>query len=278
MATFGTTSGGNTSQDTNGNFIVGSYKTLTELGQADSISAYIYKGAGANAKIKFALYDSSKNFIASTEEGTAVADDNYHMITLNFAAPKPVLAAGDYWILIWLENTAGAVYQYCVNLTHGRNYEAKTYNGWPASVTLADHQEIDPILYCTYTPKSPCTVTTGAASDIAQTTATLNGSLDTMGDETSVDVTFQYGETDAYGTETPGSTETAIGDISEGITGLTASTGYYFRIKAVGTYGTAYGADAEFTTLAAAVAEALKMGALIRKLGLPNPQNVGVGL
>lgn len=98
--------------------------------------------------------------------------------------------------------------------------------------------------------EAPCTVSTGEAADITQTTATLAGSLDTMGDETSVDVTFEYGETDAYGEETTGSTETETGDISEGIEDLTASTTYHFRIKAVGTYGTAYGDDAEFDTLA----------------------------
>jgi hypothetical protein len=62
-------------------------------------------------------------------------------------------------------------------------------------------------------------------------------------------VTFEYGETDGYGTETTGTTETGTGAISEGIIGLKESTLYHFRIKAVGTYGTVYGSDAIFTTL-----------------------------
>ena len=99
--------------------------------------------------------------------------------------------------------------------------------------------------------EAPCTVSTGAATDIKQLTSTLNGSIDTMGSETSVDVTFEYGATDAYGDETTGSTESETGDISEGIEDLTASTTYHFRIKAVGTYGTAYGDDVDFDTLPA---------------------------
>lgn len=123
--------------------------------------------------------------------------------------------------------------------------------------------------------EDPCSITTGAASNIAQTTATLNGTLDDMGDETSVDVTFEYGLTTGYGDETTGSTETDPGAIAEGISGLSANTTYHFRIKAVGSYGTVYGDDAQFTTLAAPAEEVIKISFVPHKIGLPNPVNIG---
>jgi len=69
-------------------------------------------------------------------------------------------------------------------------------------------------------------------------------------------VTFEYGKTTGYGsvktaTQSP-ATGTANANMSADITGLTASTTYHFRVKAVSEAGTVYGDDMTFTTSAPA--------------------------
>jgi len=91
---------------------------------------------------------------------------------------------------------------------------------------------------------------TGAAGAVASTSALLQGTVNANGYSTTV--TFEYGSTTSYGTEVAadqspvtGTTETAV---NVGVTGLTASTTYHYRVKAVSTGGTTYGDDMEFTT------------------------------
>lgn len=90
------------------------------------------------------------------------------------------------------------------------------------------------------------TATTGAASDITSTGATLNGSV-TNGSATAT--SFQYGLTTGYGstiTATP-SPVTGNQNISAAVTGLSINTQYNFRAVA----GSATGSNATFWTLAA---------------------------
>jgi len=100
---------------------------------------------------------------------------------------------------------------------------------------------------------TPPTVTTTAATNIAATTATLNGSVNANGNSTTT--SFEYGLTTAYGstaTATPSPvTGSSANAISANITGLTANTLYHFRAKGVNGGGTTNGNDMTFTTLAA---------------------------
>jgi hypothetical protein len=99
------------------------------------------------------------------------------------------------------------------------------------------------------TSEAQPTVTTGAATAITATTATLNGTLDSLGDSPPVDVSFEWGETDGYGSETTPVEYGVTGSPSADITGLTEGTTYHFRIKAVDADSNiVYGADAEFST------------------------------
>ena len=88
------------------------------------------------------------------------------------------------------------------------------------------------------------TVTTDDATNIGQTTATLNGSV-TPGNET---ITAQGFEWKA----TTGGTYTAVNvtgtTMSYDLTGLTANTSYTFRAFATTASGTTYGAEKTFTT------------------------------
>ncbi len=94
-------------------------------------------------------------------------------------------------------------------------------------------------------------VTTDSATGIGTTTSTLNGTLTNLGSASSIEVSFEWGETTAHGRETAARIMTATGSFTASLSGLSPNTTYHFRAKAVGD-GTSYGADRSFTTARAA--------------------------
>jgi len=90
-------------------------------------------------------------------------------------------------------------------------------------------------------------VTTGSATSISASGATLNGTLTGLGTNSSVSVRLNYGPTASYGSSTSTQIMTAPGAFSATISGLTASTAYHFQAVAVGST-TVTGSDASFTT------------------------------
>ncbi|GAH97799.1 unnamed protein product, partial [marine sediment metagenome] len=94
------------------------------------------------------------------------------------------------------------------------------------------------------------TVTTSAATDIATTSATLNGSLDDLGSFTSVDVSFEYGTTSgALDNETSPEEMSETGAFSAALTDLSLNSTYYFKAKAEGDGTISYGDELSFATL-----------------------------
>ena len=101
------------------------------------------------------------------------------------------------------------------------------------------------------TTPGPPTVVTKPASEITQTTATLNGTVNPNGAEVTK-CEFEYGTTISYGKTVkcaalPGSGESAVA-VSAPIAGLTASTAYHFRLIAATAGGEGKGSDETFTT------------------------------
>ena len=94
---------------------------------------------------------------------------------------------------------------------------------------------------------TPPAVATNAASGVSDSAATLNGNLSSLGSAPTVNVSFEWGLTTAYGYSTTPETKTSSGPFSSGISGLSPSTGYHFRAKAVGD-GVTVGQDQYFTT------------------------------
>jgi uncharacterized protein (TIGR02145 family) len=94
--------------------------------------------------------------------------------------------------------------------------------------------------------------TTNPATNIASTSATLNGTVNANNYSTTV--TFEYGLTSGYGSTVPGTPNTVTGttntSVIANISGLTINTLYHFRVKAVNSYGTTYGNDLTFITSA----------------------------
>ena len=97
----------------------------------------------------------------------------------------------------------------------------------------------------------PPVVSTSPATLIASFSATLNGTVDPHGLATTI--YFQYGTTTSYGLTTALQSKTGntYQNVGANIGGLSASTTYHFRIVAVNSAGTRYGADRTFTTLSA---------------------------
>jgi len=98
------------------------------------------------------------------------------------------------------------------------------------------------------------TVTTNAASSIGTVGATLNGTVNAKGYNTTV--TFEYGLNTIYGStvtadESPVSGSTNF-SVSKAISGLSPSTAYHYRVVGVSSEGTTNGSDVTFTTAAIA--------------------------
>ena len=90
------------------------------------------------------------------------------------------------------------------------------------------------------------TVVTLAATDIAQTTATLNGSITDAGNQTIIAQGFEWRVTSATGYNT----YEVLDQFVANLTGLTANTSYTYRAFATTALGTVYGQELTFTTLA----------------------------
>ncbi len=93
------------------------------------------------------------------------------------------------------------------------------------------------------------TVKTSAATSAGESEATLNGTVNPHGAETSY--YFEYGLTTGYGSKTAeASAGAGTKSVAESkiVTGLAASTTYHFRMVATNSKGTAYGADEVLST------------------------------
>jgi hypothetical protein len=125
-----------------------------------------------------------------------------------------------------------------------------------------------------------------SATEVLQTTATLNATVNPEGHEESsgeeVSYHFEYGETESYGTSTP--PETSIGGsfedrhLNASVTGLQPRTTYHFRVVATNAaHETTSGPDKTFTTLLPALIDSesasdvtssgVTLGAQINPLG-----------
>ncbi|HYP56444.1 MAG TPA: hypothetical protein VEQ41_09135 [Solirubrobacterales bacterium] len=101
--------------------------------------------------------------------------------------------------------------------------------------------------------------TTGAASDLTKTTATLGGTVNARNADAECDfeyVTQTQFETDGFAgaTAVPCDVDPVFGnedeEVSASVTGLTAGTAYRFRVTATNSEGTDDGDDVAFSTLA----------------------------
>lgn len=94
-------------------------------------------------------------------------------------------------------------------------------------------------------------VTTNQATNLTTNSARLNGDLTSLGTESRVTVSFEWGTTRGgpYPNSTAKQTRTSKGAFYASLTGLTSGTTYYYKAKAVGDEDTVYGMEKSFTTI-----------------------------
>jgi hypothetical protein len=112
------------------------------------------------------------------------------------------------------------------------------------------------------------TATTGRATGVTYSSATVHGSVNPEGQQTNY--VFQYGTSRSYGAQTPLSVAgsgTGSVSVSQTIAGLQPLTTYHYRILASGPDGSATGSDRTFTTP--------KIPLSVAIVGIPNPVAFG---
>ena len=91
-------------------------------------------------------------------------------------------------------------------------------------------------------------IQTSSATNIQNNSATLNATINYVGNSTNTTVWFQWGTTTGYGNQTAQQTQSYAGATSQTISGLTPNTTYHFQVVAQNSYGTVYGQDMTFYT------------------------------
>ena len=108
-------------------------------------------------------------------------------------------------------------------------------------------------------------MTTGSASSVATSTATIGGTVNPQGEATTYH--FDYGTSTSYGSTAPASppypsagSGSSAAPESANLTGLSPNTTYHYRIEATNAFGASYGTDGMFTTNSAAQAPTVTTG------------------
>ena len=113
---------------------------------------------------------------------------------------------------------------------------------------------VDNLVLETVSAQMPPTVTTGSATSVTSSSATLNGTVNPNGSSTTY--YCQYGTSTSYGSSTA-STSVASGtsdvSVDASISGLSSSTTYHFRLVATNSAGINYGSDRTFSTSASPI-------------------------
>jgi hypothetical protein len=111
-------------------------------------------------------------------------------------------------------------------------------------------------------------VTTGSATDVVDTAATLHGSLDPVGIETT-ECRFEWGTDTSYGNSAPcaeGDAFNAAQEVSADISGLTAATTYHYRLVVANGEGENRGEDRSFVTVGPPTLKQVSKGFFLKPL------------
>ncbi len=249
-------------------------------GHGSQSGAYLgYDGCGWGTIISSgdatSLDDNHPSFVyqCSCTNGYPENSNNLGAALLNKGAVATVSASRVSWYAVTSWRTS--LKYYCDNASIGYYYgEELVVNEKPAAVALYDvksdmgaHQYSfwggchwmnlfdfnlygDPSLSLFESFQgTPPTVTTVSADTITTNSATVNGTVNPNGLETTY--YFQYGETIVYGSESShlsaGSGDNTVA-VEAALSGLTPGTLYHYRLLASNATGINYGGDMTFTT------------------------------
>ncbi len=142
------------------------------------------------------------------------------------------------------DSTAHLVSQVILGLSPGTTYHVRVVATSSGGTTFGADRSFTTTL-------PPPVVTTGAASLVGQTDATLSASVDPNGSATTYH--FDLGITTDYGSQSPSSDAAVGADYSAhlltfALTGLDPGASYHYRVVGTSPAGVSYGADQIFTT------------------------------
>jgi subtilisin len=142
-------------------------------------------------------------------------------------------------------SSAGSVSADVSGLSSGTDYEFRI-----AATASDGDTDTGGVAGFTTDADTPVVVSTGSASPVSETTATLAGSVDDLGGADSADVTFEYGPAGgSLSNSVSAGTVSTTGSVDASVSGLSASTDYEFRTTASASDGdTDTGSVASFTT------------------------------
>lgn len=161
--------------------------------------------------------------------------------SVNLSFQWGTAAGGPYTeLVVGARTTTGAFSADLSSLTPGTTYYYRAR-------AVGDVTDLGSEKSFTTLPREPV-VTTNTAGNVTDSSARLNGTLVSLGIATSVAVSFQWGRTSSYGSETAVQTLQNTGSVNATLNDLLSGTTYHFRIKADGDGEPVYGSDATFTT------------------------------
>ncbi len=220
--------------------IVALESTVTTLNlPAGAVVTFLVPGTSAGSFItdlqgEVGLYSSG-----SFGSSTAMVD----YVSWGGDAVRDSVAAGKV-PSIWGNGTSVAIT--AADITAGRSIQL---GAGLAGNGFADYSVAAPTIGVNQVTPLPV-VTTGSASAVAATTATVSGTVNAKGVSTTV--TFQYGETLTYGSSAAATPSPVTGSadtpVSASLTGLIAGRTYNFRVVGTSANGTANGTNQTFTT------------------------------
>ena len=177
-------------------------------------------------------------YIDVQQNGISVA--NIGLSSGSSATETVLLCDGLQTSLVWNSGSYDSEVSFTVDGPDGTEvYSASSVSSGTLTTFTTDCNGSGPVI-------TDPTVTTGAASNIAQTTATLNGSINNPDNVTITAMGFEWKAT-AGGTYTP---VTVTGNnLTYDLTNLTANTGYTYKAFITFNGTTVYGDEVTFTTL-----------------------------
>lgn len=204
---------------------------------------------GAERNFTTAIIQPSVDTLGATSITSSSAVLNGNLTSLGTASTVDVtfcygLHPGEFNHLAWQTLSAPSDFQATLDgLAPDTTYYFR-------ATAEGDGSSVDGAELTFRTSKSPPSVSTNEATGVTDFSATLNGTLHSMGSAPSVNVSFQYGTTSGmYSNETPVQTLGASSDFDSDLVGLSPGTTYYYRAKANGgVHGIAYGTEHVFST------------------------------
>lgn len=189
-------------------------------------------------------------------------------LTTNYGATTST--SGSYTTGIYSLNAVGLS---CATTYHYRAF-AINAGGTGVSSDSTFTTSACPTATPTAAPIAKVTLTVPTVSPIGETTATLNGSISSIGGGNATVVGFNYGLTSTYTTTV--STNGSYGTVafSNNISDLTCGTTYHFRSFAINPGGTATSSDQTFTTTACPTSTPTATGALAPTLAVPTASSI----